>query len=131
MLLSNIIYTTSIQAFNFIAIRGLQGREGCKVAGLELVRSVRGQPTKGNVFGEAELQDLKCFVGPKAIAYQYPWFTVGQFSSLGIKHARKPLQADLRVIIPILGKTIVPSRGGISRSVASMGRSWPDYERVQ
>jgi hypothetical protein len=67
VLLSNVVYATSIQTFNLIAIRNLQGCKGCKVAGLELMRSVRRQSTQDDVVGEAELQDLKCFMGPKAV----------------------------------------------------------------
>ena len=68
---------------------------------------------------------------PEAVTNQHPWLLVSLFSSLGIKHALEPLQANLGVGVPRFGACIVPSRGRERGPVASMGIRWPDYHRVQ
>jgi hypothetical protein len=55
------------------------------------MRGVKGKTTQDNVIFKAKFKDLKCFVGPEAIAYQYPWLAVSPVLSLGIKHTRQPL----------------------------------------
>jgi hypothetical protein len=128
MLLSNVVYTTSIQVFNSIVIRGFQGREGCKVAGLELVRSLRGNRYRMMLAKQnSKISSVSCVPKPSHINTR--GLTLA--SSLVWGSKTRELQADLRVIIPVLGKSVVSSRGGIGRPVASMGRSWPDYKRVQ
>jgi hypothetical protein len=65
-------------------------------------------------------------VRPEAVTDQHPGLLVSLYSSLGIKHALEPLQANLGVRVPKIGACIVPS-GGMERGlVASMGSSWPD-----
>ena len=63
---------------------------------------------------------------PEAVTNQHPWLLVSLFSSLGIKHALEPLQANLGVGVPRFGACIVPSRGRERGPVASMSSGWPD-----
>ena len=63
---------------------------------------------------------------PKAVTNQHPWLLVSLSSSLGIKHALEPLQANLGVGVPRFGACIVLSRGRERGPVALMGSGWPD-----
>jgi len=65
-------------------------------------------------------------VRPKAVTNQHPWLLVSLSSSLGIKHALEPLQANLGVGVPRFRACIMPSRGGERGLVASIGSGWPD-----
>ena len=67
---------------------------------------------------------------PEAVTNQHPWLLVSLSSSLGIKHALEPLQADLGVGIPGFGARVVPSGGRERGPVASMGTGWPNNHRV-
>ena len=89
-----------------------------------------GQSTEDDVVCKAKLQDLQRFVAPEAIRYKYTWFAVSDAFGLGIEYTRKPLQADIRVIIPIFGESVVPARGQMDGPVTPVGRSWPDDERM-
>jgi hypothetical protein len=63
-------------------------------------------------------------VRPEAVTNQHPWLLVSLSSSLGIKYALKPLQANLGVSVPRFGVCIVLSRGRERSPVASMGSGW-------
>ena len=91
MLLANCIDTSSVQSFHLVTIGCLQRGKGPDVTGLELVGGVGRDATQGDVVFKTELQDLKGFVCPEAIAYQYAWFLIRQFSSLRVEHELEPL----------------------------------------
>ena len=67
----------------------------------------------------------------KAILYKHPWFFISSFSSLGIKHALEPLQADIGVSKARFRARIQPTRGGVRSPVISISSSRPVYYRVQ
>jgi len=126
MLLADCICTSSKQPISLVAVGCLQGCKHSDVAGLELVGGVRREATQDDVVFETKLQGFEGLVRPETVTNQHPWLLVSLSSSLGIKHALKPLQADLGVGVPRFGARIMPSRGGERGPVASMGSSWPD-----
>jgi hypothetical protein len=65
-------------------------------------------------------------VRPKAVTNQHLGLLVSLFSSLGIKHTLKPLQANLRVSVSRFRACIVLSRGRERSLVALIGSSWPN-----
>jgi hypothetical protein len=69
---------------------------------------------------------VSCVPIPETVTNQHPWLLVSLSSSLGIKHALEPLQANLGVGVPRFGARIVPSRGGERGPFASMGSGWPN-----
>ena len=70
MLFADCDYTPSVQPVNLVAIGCLQRGERPNIAGLKLVRSMRGETTQNYVVLEAELQDLKGFVRSKPVGSQ-------------------------------------------------------------
>jgi hypothetical protein len=126
MLLADCICTSSKQPISLVTVGCLQGYKHSDVAGLELVGGVRGEATQDNIVFETKLQGFEGLMRPETITNQHPWFLVSLSSSLGIKHALEPLQANLGVGIPRFGARIVPSRGGERSPVASMGGGWPN-----
>ena len=87
---------------------------------------VRGEATQHDAVRETKLLGFEGLVRPEAVTNQHPWLLVSLFSSLGIKHALEPLQANLGVGVPRFGACIVPSRGRERGPVASMSSGWPD-----
>jgi hypothetical protein len=86
MLLANILYSTSVQAFYLVTIGCLQRGKGSDIAGLELVRCVRGKTTQNDVVLKAKFQNLYRLVCPKAVADQHPRFSISQSFGLRIKN---------------------------------------------
>jgi hypothetical protein len=91
MLLPNCVYSSSLYTFDLFAVGSLQGPKDSNITGLELVRGMRGQPTKYNVVLKIKLQDLKGLVSSEAILDKYPWFHISLLLGLWIKHKLDPL----------------------------------------
>jgi len=126
MLLADRVCASSVQSFNLFAVCSLQWAKHSDVTGLELMGSVRRNTAKDNVVLKAILHDLERLVSAEAVTDKNPWFLVSLRFGLRVKHTFDPLQADLGVGVSRLRARIMPSRGGICGSVASMGCSWPD-----
>jgi len=126
MLLADCICTSLKQPISLVAVGCLQGGKHSDVTRLELVGGVRGEATQDDIVFETKLQGFEGLVRPETVTNQHPGFLVSLSSCLGIKHALKPLQANLGVGIPRFGACIVPSRGRERGLVASMGSSWPN-----
>jgi hypothetical protein len=70
VLFADCVYTPSVQPVNLVAVGCLQRGERPNIAGLKLVRSMRGEATQNYVVLEAELQDLECFVRSETVGSQ-------------------------------------------------------------
>lgn len=95
------------------------------------MRRVRGQSIKDDVIVEADFDDLKGFVSPKAIADKYPWLPISTSFSLRIKNSFNPPQANKRVIVTCFRKSIEPSQSRVCRSVPPVSRCRPDNHRIE
>ena len=131
MFFFSIRQASTVAALDLISVRCFQWPENRQVTGLCLVRRVRGQSTQDDVVLEAELEDLKGFVCPKAIADEYPWFPISTRFSLGVRNFLYPLQADERVVVTCFRKSVEPPRGRACRPVTLVSRCRSDDHRVE
>jgi hypothetical protein len=131
MLLSDGIHSSSFKPFGIVAIRCFKRGKHRNIARLELVRCVRRQATQFDVVSEAVYQNLELLVGAEAIADQYPWLTICTLASLRVENTCKLLQTRYRVSVTRIRKCVVPPRSRERRPIGAMGRSWPDYHRLQ
>jgi len=86
VLFTDCIRASSIQSFDFVAIRCLQGAKYSDVTGLEFVGSVGWNTAQDDVVFKAILQDFERLVCPEAATDGYPRFLVSLHFGLGVKH---------------------------------------------